>query len=441
MPIDASVARRKAADPAGACLPQGYGGGARGQQQGGSTGGEDVAPHDAAPVPRFRAGTRARSGRAAHRSSHSRHASAASAGGRTRPPQWEQQRSRARTRPTVIESPRVMPRRPRPSPAANGMVVLLEWPKRMLPTAKIPSTIAVSNQREFVTDMVVETAPGSGPASNGWPHPAPAAPQPVIIKDEYRRSPHGRLHPRHRTLPPSRSLSGTRPITDEGRGCGDSRSRRSCCSVRAARRPPPRSPAGRSMLFIGDSLTYTNDPPAMVEQVADAAGDSVRIGMSASRHAHHRPHRDRRRRHRADRESEWAYVVLQQGRRRPASVGTRWSSPRCAWRRGSGGVDDRCCPTVGRRSFPQSLAAAGESATAAARRSAAPWYPSGIAWKEALDADGDLPLYSGDGYHRSSRNIARRADHLRPAVGRDVREYPPASLATIAGVTLSRRTW
>jgi hypothetical protein len=35
------------------------------------------------------------------------------------------------------------------------------------------------------------------------------------------------------------------------------------------------TPAGHSMLFIGNSLTYTNDLPAMVEKVAEAAGESV----------------------------------------------------------------------------------------------------------------------------------------------------------------------
>ena len=72
--------------------------------------------------------------------------------------------------------------------------------------------------------------------------------------------------------------------------------------------------AGRSMLFIGNSLTYTNDLPAMVEKVADAAGDSVRIDMSAGPNMAVIDHTVTG----ADAiarigESEWAYVVLQQG--------------------------------------------------------------------------------------------------------------------------------
>jgi hypothetical protein len=70
--------------------------------------------------------------------------------------------------------------------------------------------------------------------------------------------------------------------------------------------------AGRSMLFIGNSLTYTNDLPAMVEKVADAAGDSVRIAMSAGPNMAVIDHTVAG----ADAigrigESEWAYVVLQ----------------------------------------------------------------------------------------------------------------------------------
>ena len=91
-----------------------------------------------------------------------------------------------------------------------------------------------------------------------------------------------------------------------------------------------------------------------------------------------------------------------------------------------------------RRSFPQSLPAAGESATAAARAVGGAVVPVGIAWKEALDVDGDLPLYSGDGYHPAPAGTLLAALTIYDRLsGRDVRAIPPASLATIAGVTLS----
>jgi len=39
--------------------------------------------------------------------------------------------------------------------------------------------------------------------------------------------------------------------------------------------------SGRSLLFIGNSLTYANDLPAMVAKVAEAADDSIRVAMVA----------------------------------------------------------------------------------------------------------------------------------------------------------------
>ncbi len=199
--------------------------------------------------------------------------------------------------------------------------------------------------------------------------------------------------------------------------------------------------AGRSMLFIGNSLTYANDLPAMVEKVADAAGDSVRIGMSAGPNMAVIDHTVAG----ADAiarigESEWAYVVLQQGPtpagicRDTLVIAAMRLAPRI---REAGGRPVLFLPWA-RRSFPQSLPAAGESATAAARAVGGAVVPVGIAWKEALDADGDLPLYSGDGYHPAPAGTLLAALTIYDRLsGRDVRAIPPASLATIAGVTLS----
>ena len=39
--------------------------------------------------------------------------------------------------------------------------------------------------------------------------------------------------------------------------------------------------SGRSLLFIGNSLTYVNDLPAMVAKVAEAADDSIGVAMVA----------------------------------------------------------------------------------------------------------------------------------------------------------------
>ena len=74
------------------------------------------------------------------------------------------------------------------------------------------------------------------------------------------------------------------------------------------------TPAGHSMLFIGNSLTYTNDLPAMVEKVAEAAGDSVRVGMAAGPNMAVIDHTVVGSAAIAMIQgADWAYVVLQQG--------------------------------------------------------------------------------------------------------------------------------
>jgi hypothetical protein len=68
------------------------------------------------------------------------------------------------------------------------------------------------------------------------------------------------------------------------------------------------------MLFIGNSLTYSNDLPLMVEKVAEAAGDSVRVGMAAGPNLAVIDHTVAGSAALARiGEGDWAYVVLQQG--------------------------------------------------------------------------------------------------------------------------------
>jgi hypothetical protein len=65
--------------------------------------------------------------------------------------------------------------------------------------------------------------------------------------------------------------------------------------------------------------------------------------------------------------------------------------------------------------------------------------PVGIAWKNALDRDHDLPLYGADGYHPAPAGtlLAALTIHDRLS-GTDVRTIPAAALSTIAGVSLAR---
>ena len=200
--------------------------------------------------------------------------------------------------------------------------------------------------------------------------------------------------------------------------------------------------SGHSILFVGNSLTYTNDLPAMVESIAEAAGDSVRVGMVAGPNMAVIDHTGGATEALAEiHEGHWAFVVLQQG---PTPAGIcRDTLVIAAMRlapsiRASGGRPAMFLPWA-RQAFPQSLGFAGESAAAAARAVGGVVIPVGIAWKDALDADPELPLYSSDGYHPAPAGTLLAALTVYDRLfGRDARSIPAAALATLPGVALSQ---
>jgi hypothetical protein len=87
---------------------------------------------------------------------------------------------------------------------------------------------------------------------------------------------------------------------------------------------PTEGVSNRSILFIGNSLTYVNDLPAMVAKVAEAADDSIRVAMVAGPNLAV-----------IDRvngatdavaqvgRGGWSFVVLQRCVSRPTSAGSR----------------------------------------------------------------------------------------------------------------------
>jgi hypothetical protein len=65
--------------------------------------------------------------------------------------------------------------------------------------------------------------------------------------------------------------------------------------------------------------------------------------------------------------------------------------------------------------------------------------PVGIAWREALDRDGDLPLYGADGYHPAPAGTLLAALTIYDRLsGTDVRTIPSSALSAIAGVSLAQ---
>jgi hypothetical protein len=206
--------------------------------------------------------------------------------------------------------------------------------------------------------------------------------------------------------------------------------------------PGPAPAPARSVLFIGNSLTYLNDLPALVKGVAEAAGDSLRVAMVAGPNLavidHVNGATDAVARIDG---AEWGFVVLQQG---PTPAGVcRDTLVLAAMRLGphisaAGGRAAVVVPWA-RLAFPQSLGFADESAVAAARSVGGVVAPVGIAWKEALETDPAPPLYSSDGYHPAPAGSLLAALTIYDRLfGRDVRDIPAEALARLPVPGLTR---
>lgn len=197
----------------------------------------------------------------------------------------------------------------------------------------------------------------------------------------------------------------------------------------------------RSVLFIGNSLTYVNDLPSMVAKVAEAAHEPVRVAMAAGPNLAVIDHTNGA----TDAIAQidrggWTFVVLQQG---PTPAGIcRDTLVIAAMRlaphiRGAGARTALFLPWA-RRGYPQSLEWAGESARLAARAVGGAVAPIGIAWKDALDADGTTPLYAPDGYHPAPAGTLLAALTIVDRLfGKDVRTVPVEPLVILPGLGLT----
>ena len=199
--------------------------------------------------------------------------------------------------------------------------------------------------------------------------------------------------------------------------------------------------SGRSLLFIGNSLTYVNDLPAMVAKVAEVADDSIRVAMVAGPNLAVIDHVNGA----SDAvaqigRGDWSFVVLQQG---PTPAGVCRDTLVIAAMRLAPHlrrVDARAALFLpwARRQYPRSLEAAGQSAELAARAVGGAVAPIGIAWREALRADPTAPLYGSDGYHPAPAGTLLAALTLYDRLfGRDVRDIPVGSLASLTATPLT----
>jgi hypothetical protein len=202
------------------------------------------------------------------------------------------------------------------------------------------------------------------------------------------------------------------------------------------------APAG-AILFIGNSLTYANDLPAMVRRVAEAAGGELRVGMAAGPNLAVIDHTNGGTDALAKiAGSRWDVVVLHQG---PTPAGIcRDTLVIAAMRlapaiRQAGGRPALFLSWT-RKAYTGPMDEVAQSATRAARAVGGVVIPIGIAWRKALEADPSLPLYADDGYHPAPAGTVLAAlttyDRL---VGGDVTAIPSESLRRLgAGLSAAR---
>lgn len=184
-------------------------------------------------------------------------------------------------------------------------------------------------------------------------------------------------------------------------GCaGDSRSEEP--QTRPPERRDPKEPTLR-VLFVGNSLTYANDLPLMVQAFARAAGlqmhvDSVTMGgFSLDDHWSHGAAP------RAISNGRWDVVVLQHG---PSSLpGSRVELRASAKKydriiRKAGGRPAfyMVWPSLDRFAYFDDVR---ESYSLAAADVGGIFIPAGEAWRAAWRRDPDAPLYDSDDFHPS----------------------------------------
>jgi hypothetical protein len=167
--------------------------------------------------------------------------------------------------------------------------------------------------------------------------------------------------------------------------------------------PVPDGP-GSGILFVGNSLTYTEDLPGLVAALSIAAGRPVATASIAYPDYSLEDHWNRGDALRAIARGGWTVVVLQQG---PSSL----DDSRVLLRRDTARFDQRIRAAGARTAlfsvWPESARRSAFPAVAESYRLAASdvggvYLPVTQAWLEAWAQDPSLPLYGPDGFHPSS---------------------------------------
>ena len=201
----------------------------------------------------------------------------------------------------------------------------------------------------------------------------------------------------------------------------------------------PLPEGGHHVLFIGNSLTYFNDLPGTLARLAESAGDTIRVKSVAEPdfavidHALGASNAVE-----VIRKERWQYVILQQGPtplplyRDTLIRATQLLDPPI---RASGATSAQLMVWTP-ASRPDLYEAVRLSCRLAAEAVGGVVFPAGEAWRAALAADPQLPLYAADGFHPAPLGTYLAALVLYEKVtGHDARNLPPVAVA--GGQTLT----
>jgi hypothetical protein len=157
-------------------------------------------------------------------------------------------------------------------------------------------------------------------------------------------------------------------------------------------------------LFIGNSLTTTNNLPAMVELLARESGSPIATRTIAEGGFSLEDHWNRGLAQRTIAEGGWSVVVLQQG---PSALPESQVNLREFTQRFDTEIRRAGARTALYMVWPESVRASvfddvALSYTRAAESVNGLLYPVGEAWRSAWRRDSRLPLYGPDGFHPSN---------------------------------------
>lgn len=162
-------------------------------------------------------------------------------------------------------------------------------------------------------------------------------------------------------------------------------------------------PAEQRVLFIGNSLTYSNDLPGLVATLARAKGVRINCTSVAFPNYSLADHWQRGEALREIRRGGWSLVVLQQG---PSAALDSQALLREYVKRFDREIKNRGGRTSLYMVWPsrarmQDFDGVSRSYAAAAKDVNAQLFPAGDAWRAVWAKDASLELYSPDGLHPS----------------------------------------